>query len=185
MAGLIQLAQTAKNFDHQRGRVFQLLFQFLGRVAKFLEGFGTGPAAIKEELTRPQVHFLEAIGQGVNADPVLVGHIGPFLKGFGLHPGPLGRVADFGNPRHSLTNSRDTTDNTDARHRACDACELRKHHGLERARDTPARVFIASRHAVGGLLRPPLHIARGAALGLAGLLQRTFKAVNPRLDRHH
>lgn len=124
LAGLIELAQTAKDFHHQVRGVLQLLFQFVGRVAKFLEGFSAGPGAIKEELARAQVHFLEAIGQRVNADPVLVGDIGPFLKGFGLHPGAFGSVSDLGKTGHGLTNGSSATGNADARHRARDTCEL-------------------------------------------------------------
>ena len=90
--GLVETFQLAQNLGHQGRRVFQFGFQFLGGIAELLESLGTGPRAIKKELARPQVHFLETVGQGVHADPVLIGKELPFLKNGRGNTGAAGLV---------------------------------------------------------------------------------------------
>ena len=178
----IQIAQAADDLKQEAGRVFQLRLEVRSVVAEPGEGLGRRSLAGDDEFVRTKVQFLEAIGQGIDADPVLARDEGPFLKRLGRDARPLRLIADLG---HAARNVADPAQRLGdrRRRRAADKATGERNGQLAKAQGDPVtRLAIGIAQTRGRLLRAALHLVRGPALNVVRLLERLFELVDPGFD---
>ncbi len=191
LRGLVKLLQPPDDLQQQRGRVFQLLLQFLGAVAEPGKGFRGRALAGDGELVAAQGQFLQPVDHGVDRDARLFRDDLPLLKHLAGHAGPLRLVADHGDAfRYAAKLGNDAgdaagCDTTQEPARECFAvgADLSRGRG-ERLVDAVRRPDHVCFHLAGCALAVAPHAAICLAGRTAGFLHVLFKVADSRFEEH-
>ncbi|WP_404862069.1 hypothetical protein [Georhizobium sp. MAB10] len=118
LRGAIELLKTPDDLEEQLIGAFQLGPQFFGRVSETLEGLGRRSLACRDELIGTKAQLLDAVGEAVHPDPVLLGEIFKLLECLHIQTCTAGFIADQREARCHLPKTRRSS--TQGRDAQCD-----------------------------------------------------------------